>query len=156
VQIDYNRGLSIRSSRFDLQVPPAVLKINADSVLMLKYSYMHSNGGTIWDLGGVYLADGEQKLRWIGLLRRIKPSPNLPEELVRSWQTMAAGLHPWEGVAYANAGRTEINAMTNQKDVAANRTNIGYTLTLSVDGTQSTAKMKDNFVALERGFKITE
>jgi hypothetical protein len=156
VQIDYNRGLSVKSSRFRLEVPATVLKINADSVLMLKYSYMHSGGGTVWDLGGVYLADGEQKLRWIGLLRRIKPLPSLPEELVRSWQTMAAGLHPWEGSAYVNAGRTEINAMTNQKDVAANRTNIGYTLSLSVDGTQPTSKMKDDFGTLERGFKITE
>lgn len=92
IQFDYNRGLGIRSSRFEML---AVLKINDDSVLMLKYSYMRDGSNTVWDLGGVYLADSTQNQKWAGLLRRLKPSPSMPEEMARSWQTMTAGTHPW-------------------------------------------------------------
>ena len=67
IQFDYSRGLGIRSSRFQMLVPVAVLRIDAGSVLMLKYSYMRDGAGTVWDLGGVYLADSEQSRNGSGL-----------------------------------------------------------------------------------------
>jgi serine protease Do len=154
IQFDYSRGLDIRSSRFEMQVPAAVLKIDTNSVLMLKYSYMREGAGTVWDLGGVYLADSDQKQRWVGLLRRPKPSPSMPEEIVRSWREMATGTHPWEGVPFVTGGRTEINAMLNMKDVAAGKTSLGYTMSLNSDGTPPASKMKSEFSALQRGFTV--
>ena len=121
IQFDYSRGLGIRSSRFQMLIPIAVLKIGADSVMMLKYSYIRDGVRTVWDLGGVYLADNEQKRKWIGLVRRTRPSPALPEEIAQSWRTMSMGTHPWEGVPFLYSGRSEINAMMNMKDVAAGR-----------------------------------
>lgn len=156
IQFDYSRGLGIKSPRFQMLVPVAVLKIDDDSVLMLKYSYMRDGAGTVWDLGGVYLEDSEQKKKWIGLVRRTKPSPSMPEEWMQSWRTMSTGTHPWEGVAFLSGGRSEINAMVNMKDVAAGKSNIGYTLTLNYDGIQLVNKMKSEFSALERGFKMIE
>ena len=156
IQFDYNRGLGIRSSRFEILVPAAVLKINADSVLMLKYSYMRGGASTVWDLGGVYLADSVQKQKWIGLLRRPKPSPSMPEEIARSWRTITTGTHPWEGVPFVTGGRTEINAMANMKGFAAGKTNVGYTMSLNSEGTQPANKMKSEFSALQRGFSTIE
>jgi serine protease Do len=156
IQFDYSRGLGIRSSRFQMLVPVAVLKIATDSVLMLKYSYMRDGASTVWDLGGVYLADSEQHQKWVGVVRRSKPSPSMPEEFARSWRTMTTGTHPWEGAAFLFNGRAEINAMMNMKDVAAGKTNVGYTMTLSSEGAQSASRMKNEFSALQRGFKMIE
>ena len=156
IQFDYSRGLGIRSSRFEMLIPIAVLKISADSVMMLKYSYIRDGVRTIWDLGGVYLADSEQKQKWIGLVRRTRPSPALPEEVAQSWRTMIMGTHPWEGVPFLYAGRSEINALMNMKDVASGRINTGYTMTLNAEGSQPVNRMKSEFSALERGFKMTE
>jgi serine protease Do len=156
IQFDYSRGLGIKSSRFEILVPAAVLRINADSVLMLKYSYMPSGAGTVWDLGGVYLADSDQTQKWIGLLRRPKPSPSMPEEIARSWRTITTGTHPWEGVPFITGGRTEINAMANMKNFAAGKTNVGYTMSLNSEGTQPANKMKSEFSALQRGFATIE
>ena len=156
IQLDYSRGLAIKSSRFEMLVPPAVLKINADSVLMLKYTYMRDGANTVWDLGGVYLADSDQKLKWVGILRRSKPSPSMPEETARAWQSMSTGGHPWEGVAFVTGGRTEINAMANMKDLAAGKTNVGYTMSLNSEGIQPANKMKSEFSVLQRGFTKTE
>jgi hypothetical protein len=156
IQFDYSQGLRIRSSRFGMQVPAAVLRIAADSVLMLKYSYMKDDARTVWDLGGVYLADSEQKQKWVGLLRRPKPSPSVPEEIARSWRTITTGIHPWEGVPFLTDGRTEINSMANMKDFAAGKSTVGYTITLNSEGTQPANKMKSEFSALQRGFATIE
>ena len=156
IQFDYSRGLGIRSSRFETLVPVAVLKIDADSVLMLKYSYMREGASTVWDLGGVYLADSAQNQKWVGLLRRLKPSPSMPEEMAHSWQTMTTGAHPWEDVPFLAGGRTEINAMMNMKDVAAGKANVGYTMSLNTEGSQPVSKMKNEFSALQRGFTMIE
>jgi hypothetical protein len=154
IQFDYNRGLGVKSSRFEMLVPAAVVKIDDDSVLMLKYSYMRDGASTVWDLGGVYLENGPQRQTWVGLLRRTKPSPAMPEDIARAWQTMITAAHPWEGVPFMTGGRSEIDAMVNMKDVAAGKTSIGYTLSLSAEGSQPINKMKSEFSALERGFTI--
>jgi serine protease Do len=156
IQFDYGRGLGIRSSRFEMLVPVAVVRINDASVLMLKYSYMRDGTSTVWDLGGVYLADSAQKQKWVGYLRRLKPSPSMPEETARLWQTMTGGAHPWEGVPFITAGRTEINAMVNMKDAAAGKTNVGYTITLNSEGNQPATNVKNEFSALQHGFTMLE
>jgi serine protease Do len=153
---DYSRGLAIKSSRFQLLVSSTLLKINPATVLMLKYSYMHDGAGTVWDLGGVYLQDSEQQQKWIGLVRRSKPSPSMPEEMAQSWRAMTTGIHPWEGAPFMAGGRSEINAMVNMKDAAAGKAGIGYTITLNVEGSQPVKQMKNEFSTLERGFTTTE
>ena len=67
----------------------------------------------------------------------------MPEEMTQSWQTMTAGAHPWEGLPFIAGGRTEINAMVNMKDVAAGKTDIGYTLTLNAANGQLATKDDD-------------
>jgi serine protease Do len=156
IQFDYSRGLDVKSSRFQMQVPVGVLKIDADSVLMLKYSYLRDGAATVWDLGGVYLADSEQKQTWVGLVRRLKPSPAMPEDITHSWRTMTTGAHPWEGVPFLYEGRTEINEMVNMKDVAAGKTDVGYTMSLNSEGNQPISKMKNGLSALQHGFTMIE
>jgi hypothetical protein len=156
ILIDYGRGLDVKSSRFEMLIPTAVLRTDAGSVMMLKYSYMHDGGKTVWDLGGVHVADSEQKQNWVGMLRRPKPSSSMPDDVTQAWRTMATGGHPWEGVPFLFGGRTEINEMINMKTIAAGKTTVGYTLTLNSEGDQPAKKMKNGFSALRGGFKALE
>jgi hypothetical protein len=157
IQFDYNRGLAITSSRFQFLVPVGVLKIDADSVLMLKYSYLRDGpSNVVWDLGGVALEDSALKRKWIGLVRRPKPPPSLPDVWVRSWRTMSTGAPTWDGVPFLKEGRTEIDAMVNVKDLAAGKTNVGYALTLNSESGQLAKNMKNEFSALLRGFTTNE
>jgi serine protease Do len=156
IEFDYNRGIGVRSSRFQMLVPVAVVKIDADSVLMLKFTYMRDAANTQWDLSGVYVADNGQNQNWVGMLRRVKPSPSMPEDFTRLWSSMTTAIHPWDGAAYLTGGRSEINAMVNAKEIVTGKNRVGYTLTLNLEGTQLVNKMKSEFSALERGFKVTE
>ena len=155
VQLDSTQGVGIKSSRFNILVPASVLRMYDDSVLMLKYSYLRDGASTVWDLGGVYLADSAQNRKWLGLVRRPKPSPSMPEETTQSWRSMTTGAHPWEGAPFLTGGRTEINAMVNMKDVAAGKSNVGYTITLNYEGNQLPS-IHNEFVTLEHGFTIVE
>jgi len=157
IQFDYGRGLGVRSSRFQMRVPAGALRIDDDSVLMLKYSYLRDGtGNVVWDLGGVYLADSALDHKWIGLVRRPKPPPSMPDQWVRSWRTMSTGTQPWDSVPFLKEGRTEINAMVNMKDLAAGKTNVGYALTLNSESNQLAKNIKNEFSALERGFTMIE
>lgn len=80
----------------------------------------------------------------------------MPEEIARSWQTMTTGTHPWDGVPLMTGGRSEINAMFNMKEVAAGKTNIGYTMSLNTEGSSPIAKMKNELSALQHGFTKIE
>jgi hypothetical protein len=156
IQLDYSRGVAVASSRFQLRVPAAVLGIDANSVLMLKYSYFRDGAATVWDLGAVTLADSVQNQKWIAVTRRLKPTTSMPEDIVRNWRSMTTGAHPWEDVPFMAAGRTEINAMVNVKEVAAGKANVGYTMSLNFEGTQPAAKMKGDFSTLQHGLTISE
>jgi hypothetical protein len=157
VRIDDGRGISIVSSRFEMSVPASVLPIDADGVLMLRYSFMRDGDGTIWDLGGVYLADSEQQQKWVGLVRQSRPTPHMQVETAMSWRSMIMRWRPWDGVPFVTTGgRTQVNAFIRHKDLALNKILLGYTMTLDAEGAQPLPKMKDEFSVLERGFKMIE
>jgi len=156
LDIDYRKGLAIRSSRFKLQVSPDAQKIDADSRLMLKFTFLPDGSGAVWDLGGVYLSDGEQAGHWIDLLRRPRPPAALPEEFANRWRVMTAGGHPFNATAYTVSGSSHIEALVNAKDVNAGASNVGYTLTVTAAGEQSQRTMRNTLELLERGLSISE
>ncbi len=156
LQFGYGKGFAIRTSRFKLLVSPAVQKIDADSRLMLKFTFLPDGAGAVWDLGGVYLSDGEQAGHWIDLLRMPRPPASLPEEFANRWRVMASGGHPFNATAYTVSGSSHIEALVNSKDVNSGRSNVGYTLTVTAAGEQSQRTMKNTLELLERGLTIAE
>jgi hypothetical protein len=64
---------------------------------------------------------------------------------------------PQQGIWSKESGlRSALFLGGYMKDVAAGKANIGYTLSLNSEGTQPSRKMKNEFSALERGFKMFE
>jgi serine protease Do len=156
VHMDYGRDFEVRTSRFEMSVPATVLKTDADSVLMLKFTYLRDGTSTVWDLGGVYLADSERKQKWIGLMRRQRPSPSQPQEASQFWRAITVGTHPWDAVPFMTSGRTEINEMARTKYFAADKVTVGYTMTLNYEGPQPVRTVKEQFADLLRGLKVIE
>lgn len=158
-KIDYDegRGVSIASSRFQMLVPANVVKVSSTSFMMLKYTYMPDGPNTIWELGGVFVADSEQQKKWVGLVRRQRPTPHMTEESALTWRAVIAHWHPWDGIPLAiTGGRTQINGMMKGKETALDKIRVGYTITLEAEGAPPAREMKNEFSTLESGFKTTE
>ncbi len=155
LQFDYSRGLGIKTPRFELLVPADVLKTGPDSALMLKFTYLRNGSGATWDLGGALLSDGPQNQSAVDVVRRVKPSPSMPEDTTLAWQKMATAAHPWDGVPFGASGRTEVSAMQFRKGNGASA-QVGYTVTLNCDGPQSPGKMKSGLSSIQHGFIVIE
>ena len=156
LQFDYGRGFAIQSSRFTLVVPQAVQKIDADSRLMLEFTYIPDGAATVWDVGGVFLSDTEQMGRYVDFARHPRPTPALPESINNRWRVMIGGGHPFDSNVAVVNGDSQIEALVNAKEVKAGHSDVGYTLRLTVAGVQNQRAMSNGLDLIERGITIRE
>jgi len=156
IQVDYGNNLRYRSKRFNLVVPASAQPIEPDSLLMLKFGYFADGDATIWDVGGLSLEDAEHKGKWIDVVRHRRPPAGLPEGFAERWHTIETGSHPFTGLAYATNGGTRIDSIDNFKDVAASRSPVAYSLTITQEGTQDQATMKRALDTLQTGMTVLE
>ncbi|HME39620.1 MAG TPA: serine protease [Steroidobacteraceae bacterium] len=156
IQAEYGKNFRYRSKRFNLVVPSSVQKIDADSNLIIKFSYYADGDATVWDVGGLYLEDAEFKGKWIDVLRYRRPPAGLPESFAERWHAIETGGHPYTGVAYSTNGGTRINSVDTFKGVGAARTSIVYSLTVTAEGTQDQATMKRALDTLQAGMTLLE
>jgi hypothetical protein len=156
LQIGYGKGIGVKSPRFQLLVPAGLLKIDADTRLILKTSFFPGGDKTVWDIAGVYLADGPQRTEWIDVLRRAKPPASLPEEFTARWRTMTTAAHPYDSVAYAITGAFQIESVANLKDISTGKSDVGYTLTVTAEGVHTPSSMKSKLETLAHGLTVFE
>ena len=156
IQFDYTRGFAIRGTRLKLLVPTTVQKVDPESRLLLKFSFLPDGERATWDVAGVYLTDSEQAARWIDVLRHPRPVPSLPEGFANRWQTMTSLAHPYNATVYTVSGSSRIETVVNAKDVNAGKSDVAYTLTVTVAGEQTQRKMKSVMELVEQGLTITE
>jgi serine protease Do len=156
LQFDYARGFALRSARFKMLVPVALQKVDADSRLLLKFSFLPDGERAAWELAGVYLADSDQAGHWVDLLRHPRPVATLPEEFANRWRTMTTLSHPYTATVYTVSGSSRIETVANAKEVNAGRSNAAYTLTVTAAGEQPQRIMKPALDTLLRGVTITE
>lgn len=156
LQVGYGRGLGLKTPRFQLLVPAGLQTIDADSTMTIKFGFFKDGETTVWDVCGVYLADAKQHTQWIDVLRRLKPPDSLPEEFATRWKAMTTGIHPYDSVAFVGPGDVRIEMVANAKDVAAGRSNMGYTLMVGADGPHTPASMKSKLATVDHGFTAYE
>jgi serine protease Do len=156
IQFDYARGFALRSSRFKMLVPVALQKLEPDSRLLLKFSFLPDRDRASWELAGVYLADSDQAGHWVDVLRHPRPASGLPEEFANRWRTMTTLSHPYTATAYTVSGSTRIETVANAKEVNAGNSGAAYTLTVTAAGEQAQRVMKAAIDTLQRGLTITE
>lgn len=156
VQIDYARGLAIRSKRFAVAIPAALQRIGADSRLLLKYSILPDGKRAVWDLAGVSLADGDQAANSLEVLRHPQLPSSLGDEFVVPWRTMTSYWHPYNSTVYNVNGDSRIESAINVGPAISLKSNAVYTLTVAMAGDQSQKVMKAALDTLQRGVTITD
>jgi hypothetical protein len=157
LRFDYGKAFHYRSRRVSIDVPATVQTIDAASVLTLQLTYFidpAADGATVWDVGGIYLADTDQKGNWIDILRRHEPPPGLPDSFAASWRTVKTRAHPYTGTAYATEGHTRIDAVVPK--VGAKDASPAYTVAVSTEGTQDQPAMKRRLDAVLAGVTVLE
>jgi serine protease Do len=156
IECDYGKTFRFRSKRFNLTLTSGLPKVEADSVLTLKFSYFNDGDNTVWDVGGLYLGDPERKNNAIDILRRQRPLPSFPEGLADQWHKIENAEHPYTGLAYSTDGATRIESIQDLKEIAAQHRSIAYALAVVAEGTQDQATMKRALDAAQRGLTVLE
>jgi hypothetical protein len=156
IQADYGKNFRYRSKRFNLVLPNTVQKIEADTLLLLKFGYFDEGDATVWDVGGLTLEDSEHKGNWIDVIRHRRPPAGLPENFAERWHTIESGAHPYTDTAYTTNGGTRIDIIDNVKDVSLSHRPIAYSLAVSAEGTQDQPTMKRALDTLQSGMTVLE
>jgi hypothetical protein len=156
LQFEYGRGFALKTPRFEFLMPAAVQTVAADSILTLRFSFFADAERTVWDVGGVELADRRDRLHWIDVLRRPRPGAALPDEYAIRWRAMSTGSRPYDGVPYPINGGTRIDATANGKALAAGKTSVGYAIEVTADGQRAAPDMRRDLATVLRGFSVFE
>ena len=158
VQVKTEPGHQVRilTPRLQLTVTSDVQKVSDDSVLIAKFGYFTEGGATVWDIGGVFLADTDQRGNYVDVIRRARPVAGLPESYARRWQSLLDGTHPYTATMYATNGATHIDVASNADDLRAGRAGVGYTLSVVREGTETQEQMAARLKALRTGFRMLE
>jgi serine protease Do len=156
IECEYGKTFRFRSKRFNLTLASGLPRVEADSVLTLKFSYFNDGDNTVWDVGGLYLGDPERKNNGIDILRRQRPLPSFPEAMTDQWHKIENAEHPYTGIAYSTDGATRIESIQDLKDIAAQHRSVAYTLAVVAEGTQDQATMKRALDAAQRGLTVLE
>ncbi len=88
---------SLRSRRFQIQVPTRLFAIDQDSLLVLTMGFMNDTPGVVWDIGDVWWYRDTHKETALGLLRRPKPPESARLELRNAWSDMQRRRTPFDG-----------------------------------------------------------
>jgi serine protease Do len=156
IRFDYAKDFEFRSKRFSVNLPNSAQKVDPSSFLILKMTYFRDGDSTVWDVGGLYLSDTEQKGNWIDVLRRQRPPASLPDTFTDRWQAIQTGAHPYTGSSYSTNGGTRIDAVANAKKVASGESEIAYTVAVAAEGTQDPQFMKRRLDAVQAGIAVLE
>jgi serine protease Do len=78
LHLDYRQEFRYGAKRVSVIVPGSIQSIDANSVLILKVTFMRAQSRVVWDVGGVFLADTERQDHWVDVLRRPHPPSSLP------------------------------------------------------------------------------
>jgi hypothetical protein len=156
IESDYGKSFRFRSKRFTLTLMSGLPKVDADSMLTLKFGYTNDSERTVWDLCGLYLGDPERKSNWVDVVRHQRPLPSFPEGWADQWHKIESGEHPYTSSSYSTNGGTRIEAIQDLKDVVAQHRSIAYSVTVVAEGTQDQPTMKRALDAAQHGLTVLE
>lgn len=85
---DYASGVNLRSSRFEVNAPPSLIKLDESSVLDVLMGYVFADGQLRWDVKGLILSADPEANTYIGVIRQSEPADDASSELTQRWQAM--------------------------------------------------------------------
>jgi serine protease Do len=155
LEIDGGRRVRFRSQRFELEVTAPLLKISNSSVVRLNFAFYHDRDTVVWDVAGLYAAEGPNSQNSIVVWRKNAPPANLPDGFQSDWQKMMAHEFPYNATISNENGETRI-ATTTASAAAADGAKVLYGLRVVAEGAQPQEPMKSKLDELQHSFKQLE
>lgn len=154
LEIDGDRRVHFRSQRFDFELTPPVLKISNSTVVRLNFVFFRDRDAVVWDVAGLYAAEGPNSQNWILLWRRTAPPADLPEGFQSDWQKLTSHEFPYNATISNENGETRIS--TTAPVAAPGGAKVLYGLTVVAEGAQAQEPMKKKLDVLQHSFKQLE
>ena len=135
LEIDGDRRVRFRSQRFELEITPALLKISGSSIVRLNFAFYHDRDAVVWDVAGLYAAEGPHSQNSILVWRRTAPPPDLPDGFQSDWHKLAAREFPYNATIFNENGETHIS--TTASFTPADGAKVLYGLKVVAEGAQT-------------------
>ena len=152
LEIDGDRRVRFRSPRCALEVTPELLKLSSGSIVRLNFAFFRDGDAVVWDVGGVYVAEGPNSQNWFVVWRNTEPSADLPEGLRNDWHKLNAHEFPYNAAISNDNGETRIATVAG----AGDGTKVHYALRVVAEGTQPQEAMKQKLDLLQHSFNQLE
>jgi hypothetical protein len=153
IDIDPERRVHVRSPRFDLEVTPPLVKLSKESVLRLEFTFFRDGTRVLWDLGGVAVGEAFREHNWAWFWRVSDPPATLPEDFQATWRKLGAHEFPYNSTTVTENGQTVI---TTDVPASADPVKVRYGLSVSHNGDQPLADMRQKLEVLQQSFKLLE
>ncbi len=154
LEIDGDRRVRFESQRCELELAAPLLNVGGDTVVRLNFAFFRDRGTVVWDVAGLYAAEGPGSRNWILFWRRTAPPAALPESFQSDWHKMNAQEVPYDAAVSNQNGETRIS--TARSTAGAHDPKVIYGLTVVSEGTQPQEQMKGRLDLLQRSFKQLE
>lgn len=137
VTLDEASGWTLHTHRFSLAIPPALLKLDAHSEVLMNMNYLVDGGSVGWDATGVWWYRDTREQAYVGLWRQPRPPSTAPVELRNRFEDIQSRRSPYDS-APVRASSDALDVSTglqvpgDKSGMASS--DVVYGLTMHVDG----------------------
>jgi serine protease Do len=159
VRLESVSGWKLHTRRFETSIPPALMKIDVHSKLLLTMGYMYGGSRVVWDVGGVWWYRDAQEKAYVGLWRQLRPPTAAKLELRNLFKDLEERHSPYDGVPVRDTAdtlevSTVIQAPGTKEGTASS--DVAYGLTLRLDGHPSPQEVGMDQVSALQATRILE
>jgi hypothetical protein len=162
VSFSYEPGksLALKTKRFSADIGHKTLKVTDNSDLQLKYSYYLENGRVIWDIAGALFGEDKDNANLAVLMRHVKPTPSVSEDVRQSWTKAAYRQYPYNktlSVSEKSSSVKDLHPMFLKMDPGARlQTSWLYSTTFQLEGRPDEKTLRKRLDAFNDAVAIRE
>ena len=175
IDFDYSKRFRYVSQRVALTFDQTLQKVQPDSMLSLRFSYLADgaqndgqnggqNGGqkggtrVAWDVAGLSLTERKSGGPTLHVSRRLRPEPSLPDTFQSEWGKMLAREYPYNATVIENDGATTIEAMlaSSTAPPAKDATRLLYEVDYAREGKNTQPEMSAALDQWLKGLQVHE
>ncbi len=155
LEVDPAHPLRLASQRFELEIPPELVRLGNDTRLSLLTTFYRDHGQVLWDIGGIEVEESAERPNGVSIARLSAPEPSLPEAFQSTWAKVQARAYPYNSTAISGSGRTVARTVAAANGGAAEG-GVRYTLEVIGEGTQPQDQIGRQLDRLQQSFKVLE
>jgi serine protease Do len=154
LEIEGDRRMHFHSHRFDLEVTPQLMKLSNSSIMRLNFAFFRDHNAVVWDVAGLWMAEGPRSENSVLVWRSTEPSVELPEGFQTDWRKLKAHEFPYDATISNQSGATLISVTAPM--ALTDETKILYALKVGAEGAQSQDVIGRKLDMLQHSFKQLE